>query len=147
MECTNYVYIKSSDSKNYHLSNNIASFTVELPDGLNIEENNWSLGLGEINFVLESEPSDYSALYICCDVIHTSSVGEKNNLQLLRRMFIPKKTKYGKIFPEIFYVPVCKNQPRSLTINMLDMALKPVSLKGTAYMTLIFRYYPVPLFK
>ncbi len=147
MDCTYYAYISSADSIGYHSTNKLASFTIELPSDLNIEENNWSLGLGEINLVLDSEPKEYSSLHICCDLVHSSSVNGKINLQLLRRLFVPKKTKYGKIFPQIYYVPISKSHPHSLTINILDQHLNPISLKGAAYMTLIFKYSPVPLLK
>lgn len=77
-----YVYLSSIDSKHIFPHNTSTDFTIQLPERITLEGNNWQCGLIELTV-----PPDVTEgpAYFCCDICTESIVGGKQ-LPVLRQV-------------------------------------------------------------
>ena len=98
------MFLNSSANQDYE-NNTFFDFTVNIPQKIDLSENKWEIGLTEISFI--SMNTIFPDMYICCDMISPSFLGN-TNLQILR--YIPKSNGiYQKYFDNIFYFEVIGN--------------------------------------
>lgn len=82
-----YMYLKHTDSKHLYPSNRPESFTIQLPQPLDLQ-GDWNVGLWGL--AVKAKGSSKQDLLICCDAVVASYV-HGQPLRVLKRITLPPK--------------------------------------------------------
>ena len=110
-----YLFLSSDDSKNYHPDNVAHSFTVELPERVNLD-GNWMIALCDIY----TEDLITETLYLYSDICDYSYI--KNSLEPVLRMIFPSNN-HGQYFSEKYYIPI-----RAKTLGRIKVYIRDRSM-------------------
>ena len=112
MENSLYFFLSSDDSKNYHPENSPHSFTIELPERLELN-GNWEVSLSDINI----KDTFDTTLYIYSDVGEYSYVN--NSMEPILRVIYPSS--YTKrVFSTRYYIPVRSKNLGRISVYIRD---------------------------
>ena len=117
-----YLYLSSNDSLHYYPQNSAASYTNRLTSPLNLDINNWVVGL--VDIICDSA-LPLNSYVITCDVARTSFYNDKQ----INILGLPHKSDSTQINPAIkrpIYFPICRENINSIKIQLLNRNLKPI---------------------
>jgi len=124
-----YLYVCSRNSTAIFPKNTNVDFTTQLSDNIHLD-GEWSCGLVECQ--LFGVPAD--PVFVCCDLVHESSVGEFK-LPVLRRIRL-KTTQ----FSEVAYMPLKTTDFNTIRIYVMKWNKRlPEKRSGHTYCTLHFQ--------
>ena len=124
-----YLFLSSDDSKIYHPDNVGHTFTIELPERVNLD-GYWVIALCDIC----SEDIINETVYLYSDMCDYTYV--KNSLEPILRMIFPSNN-HEQYFPERYYVPVRQKNLGRIKVYIRDRSMNiPNSLEKRIELTL-----------
>lgn len=120
-----YLFISSQDSTDIRKNNVPSDFSIQFPKPYKLE-GNWVCALKEIHISLDFKPKS-SRLYLCCDLLEDSYVGNTlapvlRNVEIQSRYKKFKSTEYN----DPAYIKVKASFFQSVRFYLRDERLNPV---------------------
>jgi len=130
-----YVYLSSVETDR-HKKNIFTDFTVSLPHQIDFKDEEWSVGICDINF--EKKSTDFPHILVCCDQIE-SNFDSTSTLPILR--FLHRQTKGVKeSFTNVYYCAVKQKFLDTIHIYIKSVGGKLPSVENIVfYCTLHFK--------
>ena len=131
--------IKSTDSPQYHPSNQPDSFRVHLPKPL-ILNGVWTVSLLEFSLDPgQTKQRGLPEIFVCSDICEDTIVGERE-MPLIRRVYLDKQ---NIIYQYPYEVPIKLGQFQDVHVYIKDAKNAPASfLSGEVTVTLLLRRIP-----
>ncbi len=133
---SHYLFLSSDDSLNYFHDNVAEDFTIQLPETLNLE-GEWWCSLEEIRIQGRFKARVPKVVFVCCDLIQDSYVGD-TKLPLLRKIFLsPRSRKIDLRFENTFSFRVSRRQVHRVRVYLrTEGRVYPSLVQGTLNCTL-----------
>jgi hypothetical protein len=123
-----YLFISSTDSKDWFPQNNSQNFRIKLPSSLKLD-GLWRCALTEFSYTPIFEGLIPKEIYICCDIVQ-DSYACNSTLPLLRKVNVPSQhsSRIQILFPQNFYIPVSQEE-----IQYINMYIKDENLQNPSF--------------